>query len=109
MYTTLKRRSKIARGGHNSHLPPLLPFSLAPFLRQPSLVAGLSVGGLYLLAAQRIKSGQDYGYELAALNSLALLGSSAPRFAKGPVPKGLTVLGAVALAYYGKKVYDFSV
>lgn len=76
---------------------------------QPSLVAGLSVGGLYLLAGQRIKSGQDYGYEIAALNSLALLGSSAPRFAKGPVPKGLTVLGAVALAYYGKKVYDFNV
>lgn len=40
---------------------------------------------------------------------MMLLGSSAPRFVKGPVPKGLTVLGAVALAYYGKKVYDFNV
>lgn len=76
---------------------------------QPSLVAGVGVGLVYGIAGQRIKTGQDYGYELAAVNSLLLLGSSAPRFAKGPVPKGLTVLGAVALAYYGKKVYDFNV
>ncbi|CAO1629638.1 unnamed protein product [Parajaminaea phylloscopi] len=81
------------------------------FLRtrsMPSLVAGVGVGLVYAIAGQRIRTGQDYGYELAAVNSLLLLGSSAPRFAKGPVPKGLTLLGTVALAYYGKKVYDFN-
>lgn len=72
-------------------------------------MAGVGVGIVYAVAGQRIKAGQDYGYELAAVNSLLLLGSSAPRFAKGPVPKGLTVLGAAALAYYGKKTYDFRV
>ncbi|PWN23299.1 hypothetical protein BCV69DRAFT_310769 [Microstroma glucosiphilum] len=73
----------------------------------PSLVAGVGVGVVYALAGTRIKSGQDYGYELAAANSLLLVGSSAPRFAKGPVPKGLTLIGTLALAFYGKKVYDF--
>ncbi|PWN30064.1 hypothetical protein BDZ90DRAFT_257166 [Jaminaea rosea] len=75
---------------------------------RPSLIAGVGVGLVYALAGRRIQTGQDYGYEIAALNSLLLLGSSAPRFAKGPVPKGLTGLGLVALAYYGKKVYDFN-
>lgn len=54
-------------------------------------MAGVGVGVIYAFAGQRIKSGGDYGYELAAANSLLLVGSSAPRFAKGPVPKGLTL------------------
>ncbi|CAO1620719.1 unnamed protein product [Sympodiomycopsis kandeliae] len=73
----------------------------------PSLVAGLAVGAIYGISGERIASGKDYGRELAAANSLLLFASSAPRFAKGPVPKALTALGAVAAAYYGKKVYDY--
>ncbi|GAC72936.1 hypothetical protein PANT_7d00349 [Moesziomyces antarcticus T-34] len=73
----------------------------------PSLVAGVGVGALYALAATRIKNGSDYGYEVAAGASALLLSSSAPRFRKGPVPMGLTLTSALALAYYGKKVYDF--
>lgn len=70
----------------------------------PSLVAGVGVGALYALAATRIKDGGDYGYEIATGASALLLGSSAPRFRKGPVPMGLTLTSALALAYYGKKV-----
>ncbi|KAN0059789.1 hypothetical protein ACQY0O_008363 [Thecaphora frezii] len=73
----------------------------------PSLVAGVGVGALYALAATRIQEGGNYGYEIASAASLLLLGSSAPRFRKGPVPMGLTITSAIALAYYGKKVYEF--
>ncbi|KAJ1033761.1 hypothetical protein NDA13_001741 [Ustilago tritici] len=67
----------------------------------------VGVGALYALAATRIKNGGDYGYEIATGASALLLSSSAPRFRKGPVPMGLTITSAFALAYYGKKVYDF--
>lgn len=67
-------------------------------------MAGVGVGALYALAATRIKNGGDYGYEVAAGASALLLSSSAPRFRKGPVPMGLTLTSALALAYYGKKV-----
>ncbi|SPO38145.1 related to UPF0136 membrane protein YJR085C [Pseudozyma flocculosa] len=73
----------------------------------PSLIAGVGVGALYALSANRIRTGGEYGYEMAAATSAVLLGSSAPRFVKGPVPKALTVTSVLALAYYGKKVYDF--
>ncbi|PWN47747.1 hypothetical protein IE53DRAFT_390104 [Violaceomyces palustris] len=73
----------------------------------PSLVAGLGVGALYAYGGYRIKEGGDYGYEIATAASAILLSSSAPRFRKGPVPMGLTVASSLALAYYGKKVYDF--
>lgn len=72
-------------------------------------MAGLAVGGIYGLSGERIASGKDYGHELAVANSLLLFASSVPRFAKAPVPKALTVLGAAAAAYYGKKVYDYRV
>ena len=73
-----------------------------------SLVAGVGVGALYALAATRIKNGGDYGYEIATGASALLLSSSAPRFRKGPVPMGLTITSAFALAYYGKKVSSHS-
>ncbi|EST10211.1 hypothetical protein PSEUBRA_000627 [Kalmanozyma brasiliensis GHG001] len=73
----------------------------------PSLVAGVGVGALYALAATRIKNGGDYGYEIASGASALLFASSAPRFRKGPVPMGLSITAALALGYYGKKVYEF--
>ncbi|SNX82213.1 related to UPF0136 membrane protein YJR085C [Melanopsichium pennsylvanicum] len=73
----------------------------------PSLIAGVGVGALYAFAATRIKNGGEYGYEIAAGASALLMGSSAPRFRKGPVPMALTATSILALGYYGKKVYDF--
>lgn len=70
----------------------------------PSLIAGLGVGALYALAGSRIQNGGDLGYEIATGSSALLLASSAPRFRKGPVPMGLTLASALALAYYGKTV-----
>lgn len=73
----------------------------------PSLVAGLGVGSLYGLAGYQIQSGGDNGYEVAAAASVLLLGASAPRVKKGPVPKALTATSLLAGAYYTKKVIDF--
>lgn len=73
----------------------------------PSIVAGVGVGALYALAGSRIKNGGDYGYEIATGASALLLSSSAPRVRAGPVPLGLTLTSAAALAYYGKKVCSF--
>ncbi|KAI0685609.1 transmembrane proteins 14C-domain-containing protein [Cytidiella melzeri] len=71
----------------------------------PSLVAGVSVGLLYLWSADRIRQGTPNGLEGAFLASAILLLSSAPRFKKGPVPKLLTVTGATSAAYYGNTLY----
>ncbi|CAD6958769.1 unnamed protein product [Tilletia caries] len=75
----------------------------------PSLAAGLGVGALYGLAGSRIRTSgaSNYGFEIAAGASAVLLASSAPRARAGPVPAALSVAAALALAYYGKKVYDF--
>lgn len=73
----------------------------------PSLVAGLGVGALYGLAGRQIEEGGDNGYEMAAAASVLLLGASAPRFKKGPVPKALTATSLLAGTYYTKKVIDF--
>lgn len=70
----------------------------------PSIVAGLSVGAIYAYGGWRIQEGKDYGYEICAAASLILLGSSAPRMRKGPVPATLTATSTAALGYYGKKV-----
>ncbi|KAI0339636.1 hypothetical protein BDW22DRAFT_1361211 [Trametopsis cervina] len=71
----------------------------------PSLVAGVSVGLLFLWSADRIRQGTPNGLEGAFLASTVLLLSSAPRFRKGPIPKVLTVSGAASAAYYGNTLY----
>ncbi|PWN97237.1 hypothetical protein FA09DRAFT_339711 [Tilletiopsis washingtonensis] len=75
----------------------------------PSLVAGLGVGALYAYSAQRMRTGQANGHELALGASAVLLASSVPRIRAGPVPLGLAVASAAAGAYYGKQVYDYRV
>lgn len=42
---------------------------------------------------------------LPTVASTVLLLSSAPRFKKGPVPRILTVTGALSAAYYGRTLY----
>ncbi|KAA1469068.1 hypothetical protein DENSPDRAFT_834599 [Dentipellis sp. KUC8613] len=72
----------------------------------PSLVAGVGVGALYLYSANSIRNHTANGLEFALGASAILLLSSAPRFAKGPVPALLTVTSAVTGAYYGQTVYN---
>ncbi|RPA86883.1 hypothetical protein BJ508DRAFT_301686 [Ascobolus immersus RN42] len=71
----------------------------------PSIVAGVSVGALYLLSSNRIANFQPYGIELALLASVVLGGSSIPRAIKTskPLPIGLAGLALFGGAYYGSK------
>ncbi|KAL5492444.1 hypothetical protein ACEPAI_3891 [Sanghuangporus weigelae] len=72
----------------------------------PSIVAGVSVGLLYLYSAESIRKGTPNGLNIALLASAILFLSSAPRAVKGPVPASLTVASALVGAYYGKTVYS---
>ncbi|KAI0792030.1 transmembrane proteins 14C-domain-containing protein [Abortiporus biennis] len=67
-----------------------------------SLVAGVSVGLLYLWSATNISKGAPSGVPGALGASAVLLLSSAPRAAKGPVPAVLTATSAISALYYGK-------
>ncbi|KIJ61959.1 hypothetical protein HYDPIDRAFT_136812 [Hydnomerulius pinastri MD-312] len=71
----------------------------------PSLVAGVSVGLLYIWSAEQIKKGAPNGIEGALGASALLLLSSLPRITKGPVPVLLAVTSAAAGTYYGKTLY----
>ncbi|KAI0079365.1 hypothetical protein K474DRAFT_1617675 [Panus rudis PR-1116 ss-1] len=68
----------------------------------PSLVAGVSVGLLYLWSANALSKNTGPGVQGALGASVILLLSSAPRFAKGPVPAVLTLTSAASAVYYGK-------
>lgn len=77
----------------------------------PSLVAGLGVASLYGGAAYLLKENKDYGAETAAVASLVLAGSMAPRAIKSgfrkPVPVALTIASLAAGAYYANKVLEY--
>ncbi|KZT43259.1 hypothetical protein SISSUDRAFT_1058023 [Sistotremastrum suecicum HHB10207 ss-3] len=66
----------------------------------PSLVAGVSVGLLYLWSADTMRKGAPNGVEGALGASAVLLLSSLPRVAKGPIPATLAVTSAAAGFYY---------
>ncbi|OQE38926.1 hypothetical protein PENCOP_c007G03957 [Penicillium coprophilum] len=70
----------------------------------PSIIAGVSVGLVYLLAFLRLRAGQSYGEELGLLASIVLGGSSVPRVIKTggkPVPVVLSVLATYGLFIFG--------
>ncbi|KXT14063.1 hypothetical protein AC579_10552 [Pseudocercospora musae] len=70
----------------------------------PSVVAGCTVGALYLLGGYRLQNKASYGVELALLASVILAGSSVPRAIKGgfkPLPTGLSVLASIGLVQFG--------
>ncbi|KAF8587836.1 hypothetical protein K439DRAFT_1407012 [Ramaria rubella] len=71
----------------------------------PSIVAGVSVGVLYLWSADRIRKGTHNGIEGAIAASAVLFLSSLPRVAKGPIPLALAISSATAGAYYGNTWY----
>ncbi|KAI9668743.1 MAG: hypothetical protein M1831_000812, partial [Alyxoria varia] len=72
----------------------------------PSIAAGVTVGALYALGGQRIRTRQPYGSEIALLASVVLAGSSIPRAIKTakPLPIGLSGLAAVGLWAFGSEV-----
>ncbi|KGO47471.1 Uncharacterized protein family UPF0136, Transmembrane [Penicillium expansum] len=70
----------------------------------PSIIAGVSVGLVYLLSFLRLRAGQSYGEELGLLASAVLGGSSIPRVIKTggkPVPLVLSVLATYGLFVFG--------
>ncbi|KAM3065973.1 hypothetical protein ACMFMG_009805 [Clarireedia jacksonii] len=69
----------------------------------PSIVAGVTVGSLYLLGGYRVQNRQSYGIELALLASIVLAGSSIPRAIKSqkPLPSGLSLLALYGLYTFG--------
>ncbi|KAJ5032751.1 uncharacterized protein L3040_009344 [Drepanopeziza brunnea f. sp. 'multigermtubi'] len=69
----------------------------------PSVTAGVTVGGLYILGGYRIQSRQSYGVHLALLASIVLAGSSIPRAIKSqkPLPSMLSLLAVYGLYTYG--------
>ncbi|KAI0718818.1 transmembrane proteins 14C-domain-containing protein [Fomitopsis betulina] len=70
----------------------------------PSLVAGVTVGALYLYSANSIRNATPNGLETALGASALLLLSSLPRVAKGPIPAVLTATSAATAVYYGRNV-----
>ncbi|KAH8602562.1 transmembrane proteins 14C-domain-containing protein [Bisporella sp. PMI_857] len=69
----------------------------------PSVVAGVTVGTLYLLGGYRIQNRLTYGVELALLASIVLAGSSIPRAIRTqkPLPTGLSALAVFGLYVFG--------
>ncbi|KAF9054436.1 transmembrane proteins 14C-domain-containing protein, partial [Panaeolus papilionaceus] len=74
----------------------------------PSLVAGVSVGLLYLWSADSIRKGTANGLEAALGASALLFLSSVPRAGKGPIPALLSVTSATTGFYYGNTLYNLS-
>ncbi|KAI0035329.1 transmembrane proteins 14C-domain-containing protein, partial [Vararia minispora EC-137] len=72
----------------------------------PSLVAGISVGALYLYAGNSIRKNTAGGLETALGASAILFLSSAPRAFKAPVPAMLTVTSLASGGYYGNVFYN---
>ncbi|KAL4780893.1 transmembrane proteins 14C-domain-containing protein [Aspergillus varians] len=72
----------------------------------PSIVAGLSVGALYLLAFFRLRGAQAWGEEIGLLASIVLAGSSIPRAVRlrKPVPVVLSLVAAYGLVVFGGAV-----
>ncbi|KAF9462913.1 transmembrane proteins 14C-domain-containing protein [Collybia nuda] len=71
----------------------------------PSLVAGVSVGLLYLWSADGIRKGTSNSLEAALGASALLLLSSIPRMSKGPVPAILAATSTATGLYYGNVIY----
>ncbi|KAL4997354.1 transmembrane proteins 14C-domain-containing protein [Aspergillus recurvatus] len=72
----------------------------------PSIIAGLSVGTLYLLSFLRLRGGQTYGEEIGLFASLALGGASIPRAIRLRkfVPVVLSVLAIYGIVVFGGAV-----
>jgi len=68
----------------------------------PSLLAGVSVGALYIWSGLSLRDGTPNGLEGALGASVVLLLSSLPRIASGPVPALLTVTSGLSTVYYGR-------
>jgi len=69
----------------------------------PSIVAGVTVGVLYILGGYRIQNRKTYGVELALLASIILAGSSIPRAIRGqkPLPSLLSLMSLYGLYVFG--------
>ncbi len=77
----------------------------------PSLVAGVSLGGLYGAAGTLINRGDcTEGHALAAVTSALVLGVMGPRFARSKkvMPAGvLTAAASLSLVYEASKAHQW--
>ncbi|KAJ7210387.1 hypothetical protein GGX14DRAFT_450557 [Mycena pura] len=71
----------------------------------PSLIAGVTVGMLYLFSGAQIADGRRSGLQGALAASALLTASSLPRITKGPIPKLLAMSSAVVGFYYARKLF----
>ncbi|RKP03540.1 hypothetical protein CXG81DRAFT_23801 [Caulochytrium protostelioides] len=73
---------------------------------RPSLIAGWTLGSLFVLSGYLIQTNGNYGFELATASSALMLAAMAPRAMKSlaPVPLGLMTLGLASSVYYGRKL-----
>jgi len=69
----------------------------------PSVVAGVTVGTLYLIGGYRIQNKLSYGVDIALLASIILAGSSIPRAIRSqkPLPTGLSAMALFGLYTFG--------
>jgi uncharacterized membrane protein (UPF0136 family) len=77
----------------------------------PSLIAGCSVGALYLAGGYLMRnahaSERNYGQSMALAASVILAGSSVPRAMRSgkPLPVGLSLLAGYGLVVFGGGVW----
>lgn len=77
----------------------------------PSLVAGITFSGAFLLSGWWIQNGQDYkGHRLALSASSLLSGAMLARVVKSrkPIPASIAAVGLLSAAYHGKKTMDWA-
>ncbi|KAJ3317202.1 hypothetical protein HDV06_001846 [Boothiomyces sp. JEL0866] len=69
-----------------------------------SLIAGVSFGLLYTSSGYLLSTNSTFGYKLATVTSVLLLGAMGPKALKTakPVSVVLSFLAIVGLVYYGK-------
>lgn len=77
----------------------------------PSLIAGVTFSGAFLLSGYWIQSGEDYkGHRLGLSASTLLSGAMLARAVKTrkPLPTGVAAIALLSAGYHGKKTVDWA-
>lgn len=75
----------------------------------PSLVAGVGLGLIYGIAANRIQKNKDYGHETALTASIIMASSMVPKAIKThkPFPVALAICSVATGVYYTNKIFEY--
>ncbi|ODV98597.1 hypothetical protein PACTADRAFT_31982 [Pachysolen tannophilus NRRL Y-2460] len=78
---------------------------------KPSLIAGVTIGGIFAGAGYLLHNNMEYGIHTALLgSSLMLVGGAIRGSSAGfrkPIPLTLVILGGLSTLYYAKKYTEF--